>query len=486
MGAVISGRAGVLRGAAGVRLEGVTGFASSAAQAASVPWLPLLPLLAIPVVGTSPESLGNVILAMQIIFLLIGLRRPHWVLGAVILSELTIRNYAITFPFALLIVMPHFVRGVDLGPKARPIFTVAALFVALSATVTYALVDVGTTLSYLKSVVPDFFVLLLIPLLIRRRSDIVQLGLVAVIVATASAGIGIAQQFEGARFLSVPHATAIDVDLVDWGTRALGLDLNPILLTDHLMLILFPVLGDVLARGVSGRAGLVLFIFALIMITALSLTQTRSWVFGAAAATTAMALVLRGRVGRELLLLLAIGAFGFLYWTANSETRYSEGPDTDSSAAARPVLWSATLQMALDYPVFGVGFQQFNEYAPQYASAIDPDLLARHEVVNVLNTISPHNDYLNAWASFGTGGLFLYLLLLIFIGANFLSVARSTPDPLLRGLAIGCFGALMAFGVNSFFHNLLTSGLTLWILAGVSLALVKISSPPEAFEPEAR
>ena len=54
----------------------------------------------------------------------------------------------------------------------------------------------------------------------------------------------------------------------------------------------------------------------------------------------------------------------------------------------------------------------------------------------------------------------------------------------MKGIALGCFGALIAFAVNSSFHNLFTSALTFWILAGTSLALTKLAEREPA-EPRA-
>lgn len=45
-------------------------------------------------------------------------------------------------------------------------------------------------------------------------------------------------------------------------------------------------------------------------------------------------------------------------------------------------------------------------------------------------------------------------------------------------------GALIALGINSFFHNFFDSDLTLWILAGFSVALMTLASkePPTTME----
>lgn len=486
MGAVSAGQAGAARSAVGSLLGTASSSPASEASGLPFPWQPFLPLLAIPFIGTSPESLGRIVMAMQLIFLLMAIRRPVWVLGALALSELTVRNYILTFPASLLIVMPHLARELDMGPKARPMVVAASLFMAVAAGVTFIVLDVAQVIALLRSSVVDLTVFMLIPLVIRSRRDISQIGLVVLVIATASAAVGVAEQFAGARFLPMPHDTLLNVDAIDWGGRSLGFDLNPILLTDHLLLLLFPAAGLLLMSGISKQLKVVLLLSAATMVTALFFTETRSWVFSTAAATVAMALVLRGRAGLQVIFVLIVLAGGFWFWADASGSRYSLGPETDTSAAARPVLWSAGLQMALDNPLVGVGVDQFKEQASQYARSIDSGVLDSYEVGYVLGSLSPHNDYLNVWLSFGIAGLALYGILIVFTAANFVSVARSAHDPLLRGIAVGCLGALAAFAVNSFFHNLLTSAVTFWVLAGFSLALTKVASSSEALRPEPR
>lgn len=473
LGASVAGQSGELAAGGGGDL-----LRATAAKGVSLPWLPLLPLLGIPFVGTSPESLDRIIIAMQLTFLLMAIRNPAWMLPAIALSELTIRNYFLTVPVALVIGVSHLVHSTDLGPKARPLLTTAALLTAVAAVAT--LVAGVSVVDLLQSVLPDLAVLVLIPLAIRNREELLQVGIVVLAIAGTSAAIAIAQQGGDPRFLAVPHHTAMNVDMMDWGDRALGLDLNPILLTDHLMLLLFPAVGLLLMGRVSRRAAMVLLLLIAVMAAALFLTQTRSWILAAVAAMAGIAFVLRGRMGRELIVVLLIAGVGFWYWAGQTGSRYGLGPESDASAAARPVLWNAALAMAVDHPVLGVGFDKFTELSPEYANIVDPALLERQDAGSILGREDPHNDFLNVWASYGTGALVLYLLFLAFTAGNFLSVVRDAPDPVLRGIALGCFGALVAFGVNSFFHNLLTSALTLWILAGVSIALVKVALPEEA------
>jgi len=67
------------------------------AQEGGFPWLALLPLALIPVFGTSPEGMQRLLLLVQWSFFFLGVRRPVYLLGALIVSEMTIVNYRIEF-----------------------------------------------------------------------------------------------------------------------------------------------------------------------------------------------------------------------------------------------------------------------------------------------------------------------------------------------------------------------------------------------------
>jgi O-antigen ligase len=243
------------------------------------------------------------------------------------------------------------------------------------------------------------------------------------------------------------------------------------------MLFIFPLLGIFVSRRSSLQTNLWLALVILLLGAALYFTLTRSWAYSAVSAATAMAFLLRGHLQKEFLLLLAIGAMAFWYFAASSPTRYTADLSSDDSAAARPILWSAALDIALDNPLFGIGHEEFTTISPSYASMSSG---AVRNSESVLGRYNPHNDYLNVWVSYGTAALVLYCVLIILIWRNFLHATRRCFDPLLRGIALGSLGALMAFAVNSFFHNLFTTTLTFWVLAGLSLALTKLASAEEA------
>jgi O-antigen ligase len=302
------------------------------------------------------------------------------------------------------------------------------------------------------------------------------LSLVVLLVSAVSAFVAVLQhysQFTGAPlYQAVPHPGMAGDTFDSWGGRALGLAENPIYITNSLLFFAMFLLGVVLLGNLEPR--LRLFFAAILAMTAAALffSYTRSWVYSAAVALLAMTLVYRGRYSREFCLLVILVGGAFFYYSDAQSNRYTS--NSDSSAATRPVLWSAALDIALGHPYLGVGHNKFLELSPEYASRIDRSLLERKDAGSALGHYEPHNDYLNVWLSFGTGGLVLYLALFVLSAKNYLEAFFWTNEPLLKGLALGGLGALLAFGVNSAFHNLFDSTLTVWLLAGFSLALTKL------------
>jgi O-antigen ligase len=105
---------------------------------------------------------------------------------------------------------------------------------------------------------------------------------------------------------------------------------------------------------------------------------------------------------------------------------------------------------------------------------MDANALEQQGAHGVVGKYTPHDDLLNIWLSWGFFALAIYVGFSLVMGWNFYQTFINTADPLLKGLAIGGLSALIAFQVNSLFHNFLDATLTLWILGGFSLLLLKL------------
>ena len=465
-------------------------------QERAFPWVALLPLAFIPVFGTSAEGLQRILLTVQFVFFFLGVRRPVWILAALMVSEMSILNYMYEFGSfqisnrlvltlaSVPVVLPYVLQRPDLGPKAKSMVLVALGFFLVATFANLVASDAGYVLKFSRFLITGLIALILVPAVVNSRDDVRDLSLVVLVIGSASAVVAVLQHYsqftDAPLYQAVPHAGTAGDTFLSWGGRALGLTENPIYITSSLLFFAMFLLGVVLLGNLEPRVRLLFTAILMVTAVALFFSYTRSWTFSAALGLLAMVLVYRGRYSREFVILLILAAGFFLYWSDAQSNRYTMDASSDSSAATRPVLWEAGLNIALDNPILGVGHDKFLELSPEYASKIDRSLLERQDAASALGRYQPHNDYLNVWLSFGTGALVLYLALLVLSIKNYLEAFFKTNEPLLKGLALGGLGAVLAFGVNSGFHNLFDSTLTVWLLAGFSLALTKlvIVDPP--------
>lgn len=459
-------------------------------QEGAFPWVALLPLALIPVFGTSPEGLQRILLLIQGLFLFLGVRRPVWILAALMVSELTIANYMWEFGSfeisnrliltlaSIPLVLPHVVQRPDLGPRTKSMVLVGLAFFLVATLANLVAGDMAYLLKYGRYLMTGLIALVLAPAAVYSRDDVRDLAVALLVVSAASALVAVLQhysQFTNAPlYQAIPHPGLGPDTFESWGGRAVGLAENPIYITNSLLFFGMFLLGVVLLGNLEPRVRLILTAVLLMTVAALFFSYTRSWTYSAALGLLAMLAMYRGRYRREFWLLVILVGAAFLYWSDLQGNRYTQDVSSDSSAATRPVLWQAGLNIALDHPVLGVGHGRFKELSPQYVSRIDRSLLERQDAGSALGVFEPHNDFINVWLSFGTGALVLYLALFVLSIKNYVEAFSRTTDPLLKGLALGGLGALLAFGANSFFHNLFDSTLTVWLLAGLSLALTKV------------
>jgi O-antigen ligase len=450
-----------------------------------IPWQPFAPLLALPALGFDAEGIQRVIVAMELIFLVMAVRQPYWALAALLLSELTIRNYFLAFGgfeitarlfitlASVLILVPHVTKGLKLGPQAKGLGLAALAFVALTTVSNGLNTDLGTMFTFLRYIATGVATMVIVPQAITQRSDLLKVCTIGLGVAAASTLAAVAQHYE---FQALP-VIEVQHGLIDRSLgRSVGLSENPIYLSTDVMVFLFPLLAVVLTRAVSSKTAQGLTALMALMVAALWFSETRSWVPSAVMALAAMAFILPWRTQRDLVVLLLVGVSVFLAIFMYTGSRYSNSFGDDDSAAARPVLWTAAKDIAVDNPVLGIGHNRFEEVSVTYMTSIDPQLLANQEAFEVLGKYEPHNDLLNVWSSFGTGAVIAFALVFWFTARNFMMAAKEFLDPLLRGISLGCLGALAAVFVNSMFHNFYDSTLTLWVLAGLSLAMTKLAS----------
>ena len=458
-----------------------------------VPWYALAPLLLIPVIGGSPGALNNILFAVEVLLLAAGTRRAVWIPAALIVSEMTSSNYMheigglemsnrllLSF-LAFLVVMPYLTRRIEVGTRGALTIGLACAFLVLTTFVNMVLVDYGATLEFLRFIATGIFLMVLIPIAIRDKDDVLDLGKVLLVIAGVAALVAIFQNASGSLgtplYEVIPHAGA-GGDLASWDNRALALSENPILASNVQMVVALFALGVVLLAPISPQTKRLVMLLILLMAAASYLTFTRSWVLSAGVALVVLATFYRGKYWREFLVAVVVGASAFWYVSDVQQSRYSQTAADDGSAAARPVLWELSLNIATENPWFGIGYDQFREVSPQYTSTVSQTALERQNAAEVIGKENPHNDVLNVWVSWGFLALMIYVALGIAVGLNFIYVYRNAADQVIRGLAMGGLAAIVAYETNSLFHNFIETSLVFWIIAGFSLVLPKVDRPP--------
>lgn len=127
------------------------------------------------------------------------------------------------------------------------------------------------------------------------------------------------------------------------------------------------------------------------------------------------------------------------------------------SGSLRLDIWGAALAMIRDYPIFGIGLDQFlYQYAPRYvAPEAWPERFTSH----------PHNLLLDAWLRLGLMGVTLLICAAVTLLRCLYSVTRKvSPMGLAAGLAVVA-GAVHGLVDNGYF--LPDLALAFWLLAAI-------------------
>jgi len=256
--------------------------------------------------------------------------------------------------------------------------------------------------------------------------------------------------------------------------RVPGLSAGSIYLGYELPLVILPLFALFLLKGVNPQTRKLLPVFMLITVAALYFTYTRSGMYALVPGVLVMWVFLKGKVKKTLFIIFLVMATAFLLYTNIVGTRYSRGFTEDASAAGRLVLWRVGAMIALDNPVFGIGQGRFIDISRYYYSEVESSGLSDELGIGSLGVEQTHNDFIRVWASYGTPALLVYLWLYIVIFKNFYYGYRRSSSPFIKALAFGGCGALMAYAVNAFSHNVMDSTQLFWIIAGFSLAISKL------------
>lgn len=356
-------------------------------------------------------------------------------------------------------------------PQARRVLLPAVMFVAVSTVVNLSFSNDDYSLRYLRYQIIQLLALVVVGSVLRQRRDLRSVAGMTLAMVVLSAIVAAWQHYapEAALYAGLDGAR-----VARWEGRSMGLSSSPILLGNQLPSVLVPLLA-LLAFGPlrRDRTRLVLWAAACVLAIGVVFNATRSVPLAVAVGVVVIGLLLRGK--RRLAIFGVLILLGVLYLllsgTGLVPARFYESGDV--SAANRVALWEVGLAMILDNAVIGVGHEQFEELAMEYSDVVSEDVVAVGGAAAV-GRDRPHNDFLNVWLSWGILGFAAYVALLLSTLVNCVKAMRS-KDVLIHGLAIGCAAGVVAYAVNSSFHNYLDSSIFMWIYAGLSVALARMA-----------
>ncbi|MBE9502503.1 MAG: O-antigen ligase family protein [Chloroflexi bacterium] len=440
------------------------------------------------------SPLTAVLLAVSVL-LLLGLRKPVWAMAAFLVSQLTATSYMVNtfFPAIslrlLLLILIGFIlwrysaeKKIELGPTARRVLIPAVILIVVSVIANIANTGFDYAFRDFRNMLVGLLIIIFLPAVIRNSKDLKILCGVAFIALVGSAIIGLLQHYQ---FFGMGQNTLISGFLelpVEGETRVPGMAETELELA-YALSVAFPVLlGVYLAKGMKAGTGWLLGVSAVLMVLALYFTYTRSALFGLILGIVALALFFKTRIRGEIILAILLLGVGLIAATGMLGNEYLGGRSAsvqEESSVSRQILWQSGTSIAIENPVLGIGGDRYLEVSPEYASDVDPSLLAWEEETywgySSLGSEQPHNDFLMMWICYGTLALVAYLWLYVAVLRNLLDSYRASTTRFIKGLSIGLAAGLVVYGVNAFYHNLMITMPLFWILAGFSLATAKLA-----------
>jgi O-antigen ligase len=444
--------------------------------------------------GANPFTPMTLVLASIIILVFMGLERPVFAVGALIIQQLTATGYMITTPFgfdiSLRLLLLIFVGLViwrssrqtrfDLGPRALIVLLPAITLLILSLISNLINSGFDTAFKDFRDIITGLMILSFIPFAIGDISDLKIFCGITFVGITASALIGVMQHFN---LLDMQSYTLIAkwVSYAGAGFRVPGmseteLELSYILSSGFLILT-----GVLLFKGLSPGIRRFIPVSMLIIAAATYFTYTRSAVIAIIIGLISLFLFIKTRIKGEVILVVMLIIAGFLVISplGNQYLAGRSANNQEDSTVSRQILWQAGLGMALDHPIIGIGSDNFQSESPYYRSNVDPALLAYEKQqywgYSTLGSVPPHNDFLNIWVSYGTPALIIFIALFILFMHNFINSFQISANGFIKGLSIGLAAALIAYGVNAFYHNALAAISLFWILGGLSVTVTKLA-----------
>ena len=186
----------------------------------------------------------------------------------------------------------------------------------------------------------------------------------------------------------------------------------------------------------------------------------------------------RGREGKNTAVVIILGILitgGTFFLLDQGETvkelasSFSVSPESNRY---RLLAWQASLNLAMDRPILGVGPGRFRFLHPLYSSE---ELWKLKGQFSRIRHIRAHNDYLNIFCELGFVGLLLFIIIMAILAAGVIRYMKGENGIREKTICLGLAGCVAATLVQSIFDfNLYNpaSGLLFWVMAGFLAARV--------------
>jgi O-antigen ligase len=425
----------------------------------------------------SGNTQGLALVVVSIMFIY-GITRPVWAMGAFIISQMTIPGF-MAGPLSLrlllllligLVVLRMYIQdGIQLGNKAKRVIIPVAILVVISIVSNVFNSSFDFVFKDFRNMAVGILIVIFLPVIIRNTKDLKVLGGIVLTGMTISAIIAIVQHYG---IINLPINTA----------RANGISENELELAYLLCVVFLGILGILISEGIK-KNNRILFISALLMLPALYFTYTRSAQMALVFGVVTFILFLKTRISSTIILVFILALTLYLSmsgFTDNFSFTERSQIGQESSSISRKILWQAGIAIAKDNPVLGIGGDQYIIVAPQYEEAVDPALIQweedRYWSYRTLGSVGIHNDFLNMWVSYGALALLAFIWIMAAVLRNLIDSYRMSNQRFIKGLAVGLAAGLIAYAVNAFYHNLIAEFPLVWIVAGFSVALAKITA----------
>ena len=211
----------------------------------------------------------------------------------------------------------------------------------------------------------------------------------------------------------------------------------------------------------SGRNRTLLMIIAALSFVAVAGSFSRSVWLAMIIVTPLLGFARGRRAGITAIAVLSMVVVILMAAVPDIRERAATIVDVDKNET-RLNLWKTSLAIAKDYPLLGVGEDNFDYFFENY------------RVEGYYDTVThPHNDYLNVLVSSGLPGLIAFVMMWILaLKAGFKTFMRSGSN-FTRGTALGASLGLLGFLVASFFqdyYGTFANCLGWWFMVGLIFA----------------